>query len=234
MRSSRVLKWESKRLVQFQWPSSGGLDATTSYGTNVRGSPGPMCLHIDLRSMSLLACTPSSNAVVGAYEVVADQDRIVAIRDAPYHLTVDFRPAIPALVVRAQRFGEACGGERKERRREWPRRPFREQRISGLEVEWRTGLGFGRVRIIRHRRSGAYARLVRLLRIPSQALGGEKLGSKSRGPPRLREEGGSGTAQAERRRDHASGSWKSTRDSAPDLLSRKRMRGVASMSACGP
>jgi hypothetical protein len=37
-------------------------------------------------------------------------------------------------------------------------------------------------------------------------------------PPCLRQEGGSGTAQAQRRRDHASDSWRDFEDSAPDLL----------------
>ena len=93
--------------------------------------------------MSLLFGCPGAHAVVGADEVVADQHCVVPVGDAPDHLAIDLGPPVSALVVGAQRLGEAGRGQRQEGRGEGTRRPLVVQGISGLEVEGRGGHGRG-------------------------------------------------------------------------------------------
>lgn len=57
----------------------------------------------DLRCVTALSSSPCAYAVVCADKVVADQHGIVTVRYSAYHLAIDFRSPVSALVVRAQR-----------------------------------------------------------------------------------------------------------------------------------
>jgi hypothetical protein len=54
--------------------------------------------------MSLVPCCPCAYAVVRSDEVITDKHGIVAIRDPSYHLAIDGRSAVSALIVCTERF----------------------------------------------------------------------------------------------------------------------------------
>ena len=113
-----------------------------------------VCVYVgDVRSVSALPRRPRAHAVIRADEVIADQHGVVAVGDAADHLAIHPRPPVAALVVGAQRLGEAGGREAEEGRREGATRPLCVQRIARLEVEGR--LGRRRRRVIGHWGGGA-------------------------------------------------------------------------------
>lgn len=103
--------------------------------------------------MPALPCRPRAYAVVRADEVIADQHGVIAVGNAADHLTIHPGPPVAALVVGAQRLGEAGGREAEERRREGATWPLCIERVARLEVEGRLGRRWGRV--VGNRRGGA-------------------------------------------------------------------------------
>lgn len=118
--------------------------------------------------MPALPRRPRAHAVVRADEVIANQHGIIPVGDAADHLTIHPGPPVAALVVGAQRLGEAGGRQTEEGRREGATRPLRVQRIARLEVEGR--LGRRRGRVIGHRRGGAQVRVCGLVGITSSLV----------------------------------------------------------------
>ena len=88
-----------------------------------------------LRSMSLLLVRPCAHSVVRRNEVIADQNRIVSISDTSDHLPIDLWPPVSALIMCAQRVGEARRWSRSKRWWKRPRWPFGEQGIACFKVE---------------------------------------------------------------------------------------------------
>lgn len=87
-------------VLGFQGPEMEDQSRPESVG-RLAGSPPQCHPSISLRCMALLPGRPSPHAIVCPDKIVADQHRIVPVRDAADHLTVDLGPSVPALVVRA-------------------------------------------------------------------------------------------------------------------------------------
>lgn len=93
-----------------------------------------------LRSMTLLPRSPSPNPIVCPYEVLFYKNSVISVGDTPYHFSIHVRTPVPTSVMRTQWVGKGSRRRRVERWREWPRRAFGEEGVSGIEVE--RGFGF--------------------------------------------------------------------------------------------
>ena len=90
--------------------------------------------------MATLFLRPSSHAVVGANEIVADEDGIVTISDAANQLAIILLALVAAAIVRGKRVGEGSRRVREEGRWEGPRDALGEEGVASLEVEGRARL----------------------------------------------------------------------------------------------
>lgn len=82
---------------------------------------GPETFMMKLPSMPTRASCPSSYSIVGAYEIIASINSVVAVCLASDQLSVDKDAAITTLVMCTQGIGKGDGRWRGKGRRKWSR-----------------------------------------------------------------------------------------------------------------